>query len=206
MEPLAESASRTRSGSAPARAVGSASRSPAPWPLPGPTWPCWPGATTALTTSPTGFAPRHDGCSPTPPMSATPPSAMTQALRRLRNAARSTFSSTTPASAPPSPASRENSEGFASVVDVDLNRMFWMAQACAPHMPPGSAIANLASVLGHVAPHLPQAPNTASKAGVIGLTRDLAQEWSGSQGHARERTVPRLLRQLEDRVGGRPAA
>jgi NAD(P)-dependent dehydrogenase (short-subunit alcohol dehydrogenase family) len=80
------------------------------------------------------------------------------------------------------PSSRETPEGFRSVIDVNLNGSFWMAQACAPHMPPGSSIVNVASVLGHIAPRFPQAAYVASKAGVLGLTRDLAQEWSGRRG------------------------
>ncbi len=79
-------------------------------------------------------------------------------------------------------ASRETPEGFASVMEVNLYGTFWMAQSCAPHMPPGSSIVNIASVLAHIAPRLPQAAYTASKAGVLGLTRDLAQEWSGRKG------------------------
>jgi NAD(P)-dependent dehydrogenase (short-subunit alcohol dehydrogenase family) len=80
------------------------------------------------------------------------------------------------------PASRETPEGFRGIVAVNLNGTFWMAQACAPHMPSGSAIVNVASVLGHIAPRFPQAAYAASKAGVLGLTRDLAQEWSGRKG------------------------
>jgi NAD(P)-dependent dehydrogenase (short-subunit alcohol dehydrogenase family) len=80
------------------------------------------------------------------------------------------------------PASRETPEGFRSVVDVNLHGTFWMAQACAAVMPPGSSIVNVASALGLVAPRFPQAAYAASKAGVIGLTRDLAQEWSGRKG------------------------
>ena len=80
------------------------------------------------------------------------------------------------------PASRETPESFRQVVDVNLAGTFWMAQSCAPLMPPGSAIVNVASVLALVAPRFPQAAYAASKAGVLGLTRDLAQEWSGRKG------------------------
>ncbi|MDR6868351.1 NAD(P)-dependent dehydrogenase (short-subunit alcohol dehydrogenase family) [Microbacterium resistens] len=80
------------------------------------------------------------------------------------------------------PASRETPESFRSVIDVNLNGTFWMAQACAPSMPPGSSIINVSSVLGHIAPRFPQAAYAASKAGVLGLTRDLAQEWTGRKG------------------------
>jgi NAD(P)-dependent dehydrogenase (short-subunit alcohol dehydrogenase family) len=38
---------------------------------------------------------------------------------------------------------------------------------------------NVASVPGHIAPRFPQAAYAASKAWLLGLTRDLAQEWSG---------------------------
>ncbi len=80
------------------------------------------------------------------------------------------------------PASKESPEGFRQVIDVNLNGAFWMSQACQPLMPEGSSIVNIASVLGHVAPRFPQAAYAASKAGLIGLTRDLAQEWSGRKG------------------------
>jgi NAD(P)-dependent dehydrogenase (short-subunit alcohol dehydrogenase family) len=80
------------------------------------------------------------------------------------------------------PALRESSESFRSVVDVNLNGAYSMARSCAPHMPRGSAIVNIASVHGLVASRFPQAPYAASKAGVIGLTRDLAQQWSARRG------------------------
>jgi NAD(P)-dependent dehydrogenase (short-subunit alcohol dehydrogenase family) len=41
---------------------------------------------------------------------------------------------------------------------------------------------NVASVLGLIAPRFPQSSYAASKAGVIGLTRDLAQQWSRRKG------------------------
>jgi NAD(P)-dependent dehydrogenase (short-subunit alcohol dehydrogenase family) len=80
------------------------------------------------------------------------------------------------------PASRETPEAFRQVLDVNLVGSFLMAQACARVMAPGSSIVNVSSVLGLVASHFPQAAYSASKAGVIGLTRDLAQQWSGRKG------------------------
>jgi len=77
---------------------------------------------------------------------------------------------------------REDPDVFRSVIDINLNGTYWMARACAPHMPPGSTIVNIASVLGLSASRLPQAGYSASKAGVMGLTRDLAQQWSSRRG------------------------
>lgn len=80
------------------------------------------------------------------------------------------------------PALRERDEVFRQVIDVNLNGSYWMARACAPNMPAGSSIINVASVHGLIASRFPQAPYAASKAGVIGLTRDLAQQWSARRG------------------------
>ncbi|CAN5497220.1 glucose 1-dehydrogenase [soil metagenome] len=80
------------------------------------------------------------------------------------------------------PSTRETPEQFRSVVDVNLNGSYWMAQACGRVMQPGSAIVNIASVLGITTGGLPQAAYSASKAAVIGLTRDLAQQWGSRKG------------------------
>jgi NAD(P)-dependent dehydrogenase (short-subunit alcohol dehydrogenase family) len=80
------------------------------------------------------------------------------------------------------PATRETPEQFRSVIDVNLNGCYWMAQACGRVMQPGSAIINISSVLGLTTAGLPQAAYAASKAGLIGLTRDLAQQWTGRKG------------------------
>jgi NAD(P)-dependent dehydrogenase (short-subunit alcohol dehydrogenase family) len=80
------------------------------------------------------------------------------------------------------PAVKETPETFRRVIDINLNGTFWMAQACAKVMAPGSSIVNISSILGLIAPRFPQAAYAASKAGVIGLTRDLAQQWSRRRG------------------------
>jgi NAD(P)-dependent dehydrogenase (short-subunit alcohol dehydrogenase family) len=80
------------------------------------------------------------------------------------------------------PATRETPDQFRSVIDTNLNGCYWMAQACARVMQPGSSIVNIASVLGLTSAGIPQAAYAASKAGLIGLTRDLAQQWTGRKG------------------------
>ncbi len=80
------------------------------------------------------------------------------------------------------PATRETPDEFRRVIDVNLEGSYWMAQACGRVMTPGSSIINIASILGLTTAGLPQAAYAASKAGVIGLTRDLAQQWGGRKG------------------------
>jgi NAD(P)-dependent dehydrogenase (short-subunit alcohol dehydrogenase family) len=80
------------------------------------------------------------------------------------------------------PATRETPEQFREVVDINLNGSYWMAQACARVMQPGSAIINIGSVMGFTTGELPQAAYCSTKAAIVGLTRDLAQQWSGRKG------------------------
>ena len=80
------------------------------------------------------------------------------------------------------PATRETPEQFREVIDLNLNGCYWMAQACGRVMQPGSSIVNISSVLGLTTAGLPQAAYASSKAGLIGMTRDLAQQWTGRKG------------------------
>jgi NAD(P)-dependent dehydrogenase (short-subunit alcohol dehydrogenase family) len=80
------------------------------------------------------------------------------------------------------PASKETPEQFRAVIDLNLNACYWMAQACAKVMQPGSSIINISSVLGLTTAGLPQAAYASSKAGLIGMTRDLAQQWTSRRG------------------------
>jgi NAD(P)-dependent dehydrogenase (short-subunit alcohol dehydrogenase family) len=79
------------------------------------------------------------------------------------------------------PALREPPEDFARVIEVNLNGSYFMAQACATAMRQsgGGSIVNIGSILGSTSAGLPQAAYSASKAAIIGLTRDLAQQWTG---------------------------
>jgi NAD(P)-dependent dehydrogenase (short-subunit alcohol dehydrogenase family) len=80
------------------------------------------------------------------------------------------------------PATREDPADFRRVIEINLNGSYWMAQACGRVMKPGSSIVNIGSVLGSTTAGLPQAAYSASKAAIIGLTRDLAQQWTGRKG------------------------
>ena len=80
------------------------------------------------------------------------------------------------------PATRETPEQFRSIVDVNLHGSYWMAQACGRVMPPGSAIINISSILGITTAALPKRRMRRPRPGIIGLTRDLAQQWGSRKG------------------------
>lgn len=80
------------------------------------------------------------------------------------------------------PATRETADEFRRVIEVNLYGTYWMAQACGRVMKPGASIVNIGSVLGSTSGGLPQAAYSSSKAAIIGLTRDLAQQWTGRKG------------------------
>ena len=80
------------------------------------------------------------------------------------------------------PATRERPEDFRAVLETNLMGAYWMAQACARVMGPGSSIVNVSSMLGLTGSALPQAAYVSSKAGLIGLTKDLSQQWASRKG------------------------
>jgi NAD(P)-dependent dehydrogenase (short-subunit alcohol dehydrogenase family) len=81
------------------------------------------------------------------------------------------------------PATRETPDQFRRVIEINLNGSYFMAQACARAMGDGGgSIVNIGSVIGSTSAFLPQAAYASSKAAIIGLTRDLAQQWTGRKG------------------------
>lgn len=80
------------------------------------------------------------------------------------------------------PATHETPDQFRQVIDVNLMGAYWMAQAFARANTNGGVIVNISSVLGLRPGGLPQAAYASSKAGLIGLTRDLAGQWTGRKG------------------------
>jgi len=80
------------------------------------------------------------------------------------------------------PALRQSREDFRQLIDVNLNGCHWMACAAANAMTGSGAIVNVSSMIALTTAGTPQAGYAASKAGLLGLTRDLAHEWTGRRG------------------------
>jgi NAD(P)-dependent dehydrogenase (short-subunit alcohol dehydrogenase family) len=80
------------------------------------------------------------------------------------------------------PALKEEPDEFERVLRVNLTGSHFTACAAARRMEPGASIVNIASVLAFTSGGIPQAAYTASKAGVVGLTRDLAGQWTSRRG------------------------
>jgi NAD(P)-dependent dehydrogenase (short-subunit alcohol dehydrogenase family) len=79
------------------------------------------------------------------------------------------------------PALRTSAEVFARVIDLNLVAPYALSRLVAAQMRNGSgggAIVNVASVMGlRSLGEIPDAAYVASKAGLIGLTRELASQW-----------------------------
>jgi NAD(P)-dependent dehydrogenase (short-subunit alcohol dehydrogenase family) len=81
------------------------------------------------------------------------------------------------------PALRTPTDAFARVVDLNLTAPFGLSCLVAERMKSqngdtGGAIVNIASVMGlRSIGEIPDAAYVASKAGIIGLTRELASQW-----------------------------
>jgi NAD(P)-dependent dehydrogenase (short-subunit alcohol dehydrogenase family) len=80
------------------------------------------------------------------------------------------------------PALSQSQKDFRRIIDVNLMGCHWMACAAVRAMDGAGAIVNVSSMLAVTTAGTPQAGYAASKAGLLGLTRDLAQEWTARKG------------------------
>jgi len=80
------------------------------------------------------------------------------------------------------PAHRQQPGEFERTLEVNLTGAYRLALAAAAAMTAGGSIINISSVLAYTTAGIPQAAYAASKAGLLGLTRDLAQQWTGRRG------------------------
>jgi NAD(P)-dependent dehydrogenase (short-subunit alcohol dehydrogenase family) len=80
------------------------------------------------------------------------------------------------------PATEDPPDHFRRVVDLNLMGSYWMAQAVGRVMAPGSSVINISSVMALTTAKMPAAGYSAAKAGVLGLTRDLAAQWGPKKG------------------------
>ena len=80
----------------------------------------------------------------------------------------------------PVPALELDNDEFRRMVDVNLVAPFMVAKAAAPAMTGGGVIVNIGSIYGLVGigAKVPSTGYAAAKAGVIGLTRELAGQWA----------------------------
>jgi NAD(P)-dependent dehydrogenase (short-subunit alcohol dehydrogenase family) len=91
------------------------------------------------------------------------------------------------------PASRLSLDTFRRVIDVNLTACFVLSQEAAAVMPRGSSIINVSSILAQTTFDAPHTAYSASKAGVLGLTRTLARQWTGRKGIRVNAVLPGLF-------------
>jgi NAD(P)-dependent dehydrogenase (short-subunit alcohol dehydrogenase family) len=102
------------------------------------------------------------------------------------------------------PSTHEEPDHFRRLIETNLLGVYWCAQAFARVAPRGSSIINIASTLGLRPVALPQAGYVASKAGVIGLTRDLAMQWTSRKGIRVNTLAPGYFpSEMSDPIAGR---
>ncbi|WP_181784152.1 SDR family NAD(P)-dependent oxidoreductase [Pseudonocardia pini] len=80
------------------------------------------------------------------------------------------------------PAHKQPSGEFDRTLDINLAGAYRLSVAAAAAMTDGGSIINISSVLAFTTAGIPQAAYAASKAGLLGLTRDLAHQWTGRRG------------------------
>ena len=88
------------------------------------------------------------------------------------------------------PAHRQDAAQFREILAVNVAGTHWMSLAAADAMTGGGVIVNVSSVLALSTAQSPQAAYAASKAAILALTRDLAQEWTGRRGIRVNAIVP----------------
>ena len=74
-------------------------------------------------------------------------------------------------------AAKETPESFDEILRVNIRGSFLVAQAAAEAMTEGGSIVNISSIMAFWSVGAPQASYMASKAGLLGMTKDLAQQW-----------------------------
>jgi NAD(P)-dependent dehydrogenase (short-subunit alcohol dehydrogenase family) len=80
------------------------------------------------------------------------------------------------------PATEDPPDHFRGMIELNLMACYWMAQAAGRVMQPGSAVVNISSVMALTTAKLRAAGYSSAKAGLLGLTRDLAAQWGEDKG------------------------
>jgi NAD(P)-dependent dehydrogenase (short-subunit alcohol dehydrogenase family) len=92
------------------------------------------------------------------------------------------------------PATRDTAESFDEVYQVNVRGSFLMAQASAQAMKDGGSIINISSIMAWWSVGMPQASYMASKAALLGMTRDLAQQWGARKSIRVNAVAPGIFR------------